>query len=84
MTHYVLIIQICVVVIIFPLLIYIFNREKSIMMTKEEHADICMKHSREMMTDIKVTISEKIDDLKEFINKDIKIAILEEMRNGRK
>jgi tRNA uridine 5-carbamoylmethylation protein Kti12 len=54
------------------------------MMTKEEHANICTEHTRNMMNDVKVTISEKIDDLKEFINKDIKIAILEEMRNGRK
>jgi len=79
-----LVIQILVVVIIFPLLVYIFNREKSIMLSKEEHAKICQANTKDLMISVKELLTEKVDDLKEFMSKDIKIAILEEMRNGKR
>lgn len=52
-------------------------------MTKSEHAEACRGNSKELMKDVKDMVTERMDDLKEFMRKDVKVAILEEMRNGK-
>ena len=52
-------------------------------MTKSEHAETCRKNSKELMKEVKDMITERMDDLKEFMRKDVKVAILEEMRDGK-
>lgn len=51
-------------------------------LTKSDHAQICQANSRELMKGVKDLINERMDDLKESMNKDIKIAILEGMKAG--
>lgn len=52
-------------------------------LTKHEHSELCLKNTKELMGEVKGLVTERMDDLKEFMLKDVKIAILEEMRNGR-
>ena len=49
-------------------------------LTKSEHALACRENSKEMIEDVKDMLNERMDNLKEFMRKDVKIAILEEMR----
>jgi len=53
-------------------------------MTKDEHSKVCKENSKELMKDVKDMITERMDDLKEFMRSDVKVAILEEMRNGKR
>ena len=52
-------------------------------LTKSEHAEACRYNSEKLMKEVKEMLGERMDDLKEFMRSDVKIAILQEMRDGK-
>jgi hypothetical protein len=77
-----LVITVGVGMIIIALVKYIFNREKGLMMTKQEHILDCNKAKE----NIRVVIKEELADLKEFFAIQVDNKILKELReiNDRK
>jgi len=64
-------------VIIISLVKYIFNRERGLMMTKEDHATVCVKAQK----DLGVALREEFAAFKEHFDTEMELKVLRQLKD---